>query len=70
MVTRVEIEELILHALAQIRTVEEDLSRRFRMLATARPQARIAFHDSLQDLDQRTDRLEQLFNALEQTQQM
>jgi hypothetical protein len=66
MVTRMQTEEMILHALVGIHTVEEDLSRRFSRLATARPQARIAFHNSVQELGKRTDRLEQLFMALEQ----
>lgn len=65
MVSRKEIEQLILTALGQIRTMEENLDRRFGTLATSRREARIEFHWSLHDLESRTSRLEQLIDALD-----
>jgi hypothetical protein len=66
MVSRREIEQMILKALGQIRTIEESLNRRFHGLSTARLEARLEFHWSLQDLENRTSRLERLVEALDQ----
>jgi hypothetical protein len=67
MVSRREIEHMILDALNEIRALERNLSRRFGALATARKTARMAFLLSLKDLDSRTRRLERLMEALDQT---
>ncbi len=65
MVSRREIEEMILVTLGQIRTMEANLSRRFGSLATARREARSEFHSSLQDLEKRANRLENLLDTLD-----
>ena len=65
MVSRREIEQMILVALGQLQTMEENLNRRFRALATARQEERSAFHASVRELQNRAGRLEQLINALD-----
>lgn len=66
MVSRREIEQMILVALREIRTMEGNLNRRYGSLATARTEARATFLSSLQDLESRTTRVERLIEALEQ----
>jgi hypothetical protein len=65
MVSRREIEQLILVGLREVRTMERNLNHGFETLATARAEARVAFLSSLQDLERRTIRLERLMEALD-----
>ena len=66
MVSRREIERMILVALGQLQTLEENLDRRFRALASAPREAQTALHLSLRELQSRAVRLERLMDALDQ----
>ena len=64
MITRIELEGLILNALVEIRRIESKLNRRFKRLRSSSEGKRQQFKFSLADLEVRTRRLEALLDAL------
>ena len=68
MVSRREIELMILVALGEIRTIEGNLTRRFSALSKTRKKARLDFIVSLQDLESRAGQLERLMEDLDELQ--
>ena len=64
MITRSELEALIVDRLIDIRRAESKLNRRFQKLAHAQKDGRAELMFSLADLESRAGRLEMMLNTL------